>query len=62
MENNIFTVFDNVLCNINASQYDNTLFSFTFFHVPNGALVLHSTLVHSFYIDLVLTLSIGYMT
>ena len=31
MENNLIIVFDNVYIQLNASQYDNTLFSFTLF-------------------------------
>ena len=44
---------------LNASQYDNIYFRSPCFYVSNSALFLHSTLVLSFYIDVVLTLSIG---
>ena len=39
-------------------KYDNTLFYFPYFHVSNIAFILHSTLILSFYKDVVLTLSI----
>ena len=55
MENNLFIV----LHNLNASQYDNTLFSFTSFFLSQIVLYfLHNTSVLSFHIDVVLTLSI----
>ena len=42
---------------LNATQYDNTLSSNILFHVSNSAYILQSTLLFSFYIDVVLTLS-----
>ena len=61
MEKN-FSVFNYVFIAIiilyNVSQYDDTLFSFTLFSCLNSATFLHSTLVLSIYIDVVLTHSI----
>ena len=45
---------------LNASQYDNTLFSFTLFSRLKLLLFLRSTLVLLFYIDVALTLSITF--
>ena len=42
---------------LNAPQYDNTLFSFALFSCLKNALFLHSTLVLSFYGDVILTFS-----
>ena len=46
---------------INASQDDNTL-RLPLFHVPNSALFIHSALILSFYIDIVLTLFILFIS
>ena len=44
---------------LNAAHHDHIFFRLTYFHVSNSALFLHSTLVLSFYIDVVFKLSNG---
>ena len=62
MENNFFIVFDYVYIYINASLYDNALFSlFVTFTSQIELYVLQSTLVLSFCMDVVFTLPIQYL-